>query len=44
MAEEGKTVRERRKKTEKDFQTINVPGTGAAVRKLIVAQYIPPCE
>jgi hypothetical protein len=30
MAEEGKTVRERRKKTEKDFQTINVPGTGAA--------------
>ena len=30
-AEEGKT-REKRKKTEKDFQTIRVPGTGTAVR------------
>lgn len=35
--EEGKTQRKKNKKTEHDFQTIHVPGTGVAVRKLTLS-------
>ena len=34
--EGGKTESKKNKKTERDFQTIHVPGTGTSVRKLIL--------